>query len=132
VDESEDITIDLPSDLDAPAIARRFVDEHSDHLPRELIADAALLVTELVTNAVRHGRPQITLQVCLEPPRFGVLVKDAGTTIPTSNPQQPGADATGGRGLVIVDRLSAEWGVIPTQSSPGKTVWFELTAATYE
>lgn len=130
--DAEDLTIEVPNDAAAPAIARQFVRDHSDHLPPELIADAALLVTELVTNAVRYGRPRITVRITLDPPRLGVLVRDEGADLPPREPVQPPMESAAGRGLVIVDRVSSDWGVVPAITSSGKTVWFELVASRYE
>jgi anti-sigma regulatory factor (Ser/Thr protein kinase) len=116
----------LTFDADAAGVARAFVQEHSDSLPQDLIDDAKLLVTELVSNAVRHGRPDITLRVSLHPPLIGVSVEDEGVTVPSTDIHPPDLEAPGGRGLMIVDRMSDSWGVIPTDPPPGKTVWFRL------
>lgn len=128
----EDETIALASDAHAPSLARAFVSRHSDHLPAQLISDAELLVTELVTNAVKHGRPQISLRVLVDPPRLGVLVRDGSDAVPSTDIGPPDQTADSGRGLLIVDRASSAWGVITDESEAGKTVWFELTADTYE
>jgi anti-sigma regulatory factor (Ser/Thr protein kinase) len=116
----------LTSGLEAPAVARRFVAEHSGALPVALADDAELLVSELVSNAVRHGRPAITLRINMDPPLIGVSVHDEGAAMPheADEPVDPAAD--GGRGLLIVDRLSSDWGVTPDDPPPGKTVWFRL------
>lgn len=116
----------LTSDADAARVARAFVQEHSDALPQDLVEDAKLLVTELVSNAVRHGRPEITLRVSLHPPLIGVSVEDEGAAIPSTDIDPPELESAGGRGLMIVDRMSNSWGVIPTDPPPGKIVWFRL------
>lgn len=124
-----DSVMQLPPGADAPALARQFVLDHRDHLPRDVVDDAQLLVSELVTNAVRHGRTTITLRVRSAPPGIGVAVADDGDTFAESQPTLPAADATDGRGLAIVAALSTAWGVDDTVPPPGKTVWFELTAS---
>lgn len=127
--ESETYRTDLAlaSNLDAPSLARRFVVDNSDHLAEHLVQDAELLVSELVTNAVLHGRPQITLRVDLEPPFIGVSVTDRGEDF--AAPDRLAAhNATHGRGLRIVAAVAREHGVAATPEGEGKTVWFELTA----
>lgn len=117
----------LPHDASAPALARQFIDEHRDHLDASLIEDAQLLVTEIVTNAVRYGRPEIIVQLRLDPPALGIAVADAGAQLPDCAPAMPKDPvATGGRGLGIVDALATHWGVIPGTDAAGKIVWFDI------
>lgn len=121
------VTIELPRDLTAPAIARRFVEENRDHLDPSLISDAQLLVTEIVTNAVRYGRDKITLAFSVESPGLGVAVGDAGRELPTvPTGSMPDLDRTGGRGMYIVDALATHWGVETDDRTEGKVVWFQL------
>jgi anti-sigma regulatory factor (Ser/Thr protein kinase) len=119
-------TVLLPNDADAPAIARNYVLEHAAWLRPDLMDDALVLVSELVTNAIRYGRPQITLGLRIEPPGVGVTVQDSGALMPDPTPSLPPPMEPTGRGLFIVDALSQHWGVTPTDPPPGKTVWFEL------
>jgi anti-sigma regulatory factor (Ser/Thr protein kinase) len=119
-------TLQLPHDARAAGIARRFVEEHSEHLPSELIEDAQLLVSEIVGNAVRHGRPDITLRVRTHPPGIGVAVIDTGDGLPEVPGGPPPPTQPSGRGLLIVDALATEWGVSPKEPPPGKVVWFDL------
>lgn len=74
------VTISLPPDPTAAAIARQFVADNRDHIQPALIEDAQLLVSEIVTNAVRHGRPDITLTVRIDPPSIGVAVGDRASS----------------------------------------------------
>jgi anti-sigma regulatory factor (Ser/Thr protein kinase) len=123
------IVLELTSDLDAPATARRFVTQHARHLPIDLVRDAELLVSEIVTNAIRYGRPAVTLQLRLEPPGIGVAVHDFGDIdeMPIGDDAKiPDAGQPGGRGLLIVRAVATDWGVVPSDPGPGKTVWFEL------
>jgi anti-sigma regulatory factor (Ser/Thr protein kinase) len=119
-------TIPLPADADAPRIAREFVTANGTDLPPEIVDDALVLVSELVTNAVQHGRPDITIQVVVDPPGIGVAVDDEGEHVPEVAGRRPADTATSGRGLLIVDSIASEWGVEPHGQEPGKTVWFEL------
>ncbi len=120
-------TIALPRDLTAPSIARQFVHEHRDHLDPALIHDAQLLVTEIVTNAVRHGREEITLTFSVEPPGLGVSVSDAGPDMPVMpTGATPPVDSGHGRGMHIINALATHWGVDTQTATEGKIVWFEL------
>ncbi len=121
-----EVCLDLSFDQNAPYVARRFVADHSDSLPAELVDDAALLVSELVTNAVRHGGPEVTVRVRLEPTAFGVAVQDDGAAVPPTRAVPPDPTSPTGRGLLLVDTVSSEWGVTPSDPPPGKTVWFRL------
>jgi anti-sigma regulatory factor (Ser/Thr protein kinase) len=122
-------TLPLPSDADGPALAREFISEHANGLSPELLDDALLLVSELVTNAVRYGEPEIVLHVRHDPPGIGVSVHDAGPELPQLTDTPPDPAKQGGRGLRIVDALAQRWGVSRTRRQPGKTVWFELGLA---
>ncbi|MET8696263.1 ATP-binding protein [Streptomyces bauhiniae] len=91
-----------------------------------LADDLVLIVSELVTNAVLHGKtpPGRQVEVTLDHSagRVRVEVRDTGEGIPRRRPSVPLAVA--GRGLEIVDALSEKWGV--TEQVVGKTVWAEL------
>lgn len=85
--------------------------------------DAALLVTELVSNAVRHAGSELEVTVVLRPGTVRIEVADfsPGGTIEALPAD---GEAEGGRGLSIVDTLSSRWGV--NTHPGGKTIWFEL------
>jgi anti-sigma regulatory factor (Ser/Thr protein kinase) len=121
-----EVVVDLPDGLDAPRIARAFLAEHATALEDSVRHDAELLVSEIVTNAVRHGRPNITLRLTLHPPGIGVAVHDFGPGIPTAPTGEPDLTSEGGRGLFIVAALASDWGIEPAISGTGKTVWFRL------
>jgi anti-sigma regulatory factor (Ser/Thr protein kinase) len=93
------------------------------------VDDAAIVVTELLTNAIRHASPlsgrwlQVTWD--LEDESVEIAVSDGGsTTLPRVS--RPALSALGGRGLEIVETLSQRWGVCRT--GPGTTVWAILSA----
>lgn len=117
---------DLPDSPRAAALARAHTRTFvlSQRLAG-LVDDATLLVSELVTNAVRHvgGRPQLTLTV--DDSGLRISVTDKGTGIPV--PRHPDAEHTNGRGLSLVEHLSARWGF--TREPHCSTVWCELCAA---
>jgi anti-sigma regulatory factor (Ser/Thr protein kinase) len=125
-----DVAYELPAQATSAAIARRYVAGHCADLSDQLVADALLLASELVTNAVRHGLPTITIQVLRGPSSIRIAVHDLGAALP---PPGTGAADSGsplrssGRGLLLVDSLADSWGVArDAPPLPGKSVWFEL------
>ena len=80
------------------------------------------MISELVTNAVRHTRTVLLVLVTIENRTLHVDVTDDNPTLPML--PDPEHDATKGRGLRIVHALATRWGVHPT--TQGKTVWFEM------
>ena len=91
------------------------------------IGDAALVVSELLSNAIRHARPLpgATVRVSWElaDDSLQVSVEDGGaTTRPRAT--HPSLSSLGGRGLAIVEHLSTNWGVT---TSDGTTVWAVLS-----
>jgi anti-sigma regulatory factor (Ser/Thr protein kinase) len=91
-------------------------------LDRRTSADLMLLVSELVTNAVRHAacdRFEVRLQV--RPDTLRLEVHDEGGGFEPK--VAPSEDGTGGYGLFIVDRLADRWGV---ERDEGGKIWLEL------
>jgi two-component sensor histidine kinase len=91
--------------------------------------DAGLVLSELISNALRHATPLpgslIKVSWCLSDGCVEVAVSDGGgPTVPMIN--KPAANALGGRGLAIVDRLSLRWGVYTRQDGSETTVWAAL------
>jgi len=87
----------------------------------EIRADAALLLTELVANGVRHARSPMAVALTVEPDLLRVEVRDSSPYFPV--PRDP--DEHGGRDVLILDALATTWGVL-RHPGAGKTVWFEL------
>ncbi|NUR61627.1 MAG: hypothetical protein HOV87_23655 [Catenulispora sp.] len=116
----------LAPDADAPAAARDFATRTLRRWGVPQWAEpVALVVSELVTNAVRHAGTATTLR--LVPAAAGVVVEvdDGAESVPRLVP--PGSrTVSGGLGLAIVDRLAHEWGVAERADGPGKTVWARL------
>ncbi len=84
---------------------------------------AALLTSELVTNAVRNeAKPTVMLDVACSSGRLRVDVHDTSRAMPA--PAEAPADAETGRGLIIVGALADEWGFYATPG--GKAVYFTL------
>lgn len=123
---SRAIVIDLPPEPSAVVLARKFVAEHAGSLSPALREDAELLVSELVSNAIMHGQPAITLRLNADLPGIGVEVSDRGDYLPSLPDRAPDPRQAGGRGLRLVDALATSWGVTPSEPPPGKTVWFEI------
>jgi anti-sigma regulatory factor (Ser/Thr protein kinase) len=71
--------------------------------------DVLLVVSELVTNAVLHGRDPIVLTLRLDLPEVIISVSDRGATAPT--PRHPDDDDERGRGLEIIEGLAVHWHV---------------------
>jgi anti-sigma regulatory factor (Ser/Thr protein kinase) len=122
VDGSSELA--LRSDLSAVRRARSFARQVTRGL--DVDADAVeLLVAELVTNAVLHGVPPITLRIETNPDRVHIAVADASPRLPLAGPRPSGGMT--GRGLGIVEGLSARWGAISLPEG-GKLVWADLAA----
>lgn len=103
-----------------PKQARAAVRAWADDLGLDSVADdLLLLVSELVTNAVRYGKPPVCVAVCADDRHVTVGVVDAASERPRL--QAPEASAESGRGLLLLSLLSSEHGVRP--EAPGKVVW---------
>ncbi len=112
----------LPADPSAARQARMFATEVLEEwqVP-ESVGTATLVVSELVTNSIRHAHTinELTLSVAQKRLRIAVHDLSDGHPEPT---RVPDADALDGRGLFLVDVMSRTWGVFPSTVS-GKTVW---------
>ncbi|MEZ0066101.1 anti-sigma regulatory factor (Ser/Thr protein kinase) [Streptacidiphilus sp. MAP12-20] len=84
----------------------------------ELVDSAEMVVSELVTNALRYGSGPVDLTLALTETGLRIAVTDEGTTLPTARDADP--DAQGGRGLQIVQLLAESWDVVVRLT--GKTV----------
>lgn len=114
----------LPNDLRAPGEARQAIARFlaRANLP-QLIDDAQLLASELVTNAVRHARGPITVRAYV---RDGFLRLEVCDSCRDTAPERREAtpDDENGRGMELVDKLAARWGCRTTTES--KVVWLDL------
>jgi anti-sigma regulatory factor (Ser/Thr protein kinase) len=91
-------------------------------VPEDVLDDAALLTSELVSNAVLHGRSEVRLVVERRRRRLRVSVHDENSRHPSRVPDDP--NALDGRGMALVAGIAASWGV--RDEAIGKAVWFEL------
>lgn len=113
-------TLDLPRSSSSAGIARLVVSAHGASLPAERLKSANLMVSELVTNACKHGQGQIQLIVHSGADGIRAEVHDEGAGAKIASLTTP--PARGGWGLRFVDRLSDAWGVEPGESR----VWFRV------
>jgi anti-sigma regulatory factor (Ser/Thr protein kinase) len=111
------------ADSDAPRGARRFVVETcqlwGEH---NLVDDAAIVVTELATNAVVHAHSELVVAVSLIEEGLRLAVRDSSQIPP--EPRHPPLTAFRGRGLEIVAAIASKWGA--EANGDGKVVWAEL------
>jgi CheY-like chemotaxis protein/anti-sigma regulatory factor (Ser/Thr protein kinase) len=88
-----------------------------------IVDDVLLVVTELVNNAVTHAMSECELRISINPLSLRVEVIDQGSGTP--DPLPPSPTRNHGRGLHLVDALTAAWGFEPVKAG-GKVVWAEL------
>jgi anti-sigma regulatory factor (Ser/Thr protein kinase) len=103
--------------------------EVAAHVPSREFDDLRLLVTELVTNSLRHGGlgagDAIDLVVQIEPETLRVEVHDPGPGFDVSVALQS-ADLGAGWGLYLLGRIADRWGI---EDGPSTCVWFEMDLA---
>jgi anti-sigma regulatory factor (Ser/Thr protein kinase) len=126
--ESFSVEADVPGGPRAAWRARRLIErELGGRVPRALLADVALLTTELVANGVRHGGggPDALLHLLLEGGRPGLRVEvaNADRADRVVAPRPPDLSGGGGIGLHLVKELASRWGV---RNVPRTAVWFEI------
>nr|WSZ98152.1 SpoIIE family protein phosphatase [Streptomyces sp. NBC_00857] len=110
----------------APGRARRLARRALSRWNLEELSDSVeLLISEVVTNAVRYAERPVTLRLL----RTDVLRCEVGDDSPQLPRQRRARDTDeGGRGLFLVNRLARRWGA--TRLSTGKVVWFEISTRT--
>lgn len=150
-------TTSLPPEPRSASAARVFVRDCLQQWDLiDLLDDASLAVTELVTNAVLHAGTPLLVSLSCENGQVELAVFDGNPTLPQPRPARanlaqdldallvaerrvgpagerdprldigPAGAVTGGRGLLLVAALAAEWGVSPL--SDGKAVWVRTPA----
>ncbi|MFE4358753.1 ATP-binding protein [Kitasatospora sp. NPDC056800] len=91
-----------------------------------LAHDAAVVLDELVSNAVKHARVSKGRRIYV---RFEMVVDHLRLEVHDASNEKPvirrstGLDAESGRGLCLVEALSVEWGFVPRPEGFGKIVW---------
>jgi anti-sigma regulatory factor (Ser/Thr protein kinase) len=126
------ISLDLPSDPNSIPRARRALQELKATLDPVTFLNLRLLVSELVTNAIRHVPSELAETVHLEIERteeqVRVEVVDQGEGF-VPRPRADGEDRASGWGLNILAKVASRWGV---ENDGGARVWFEIDAPWHE
>ncbi|HEY5251397.1 MAG TPA: ATP-binding protein [Acidimicrobiales bacterium] len=108
--------------------ARRFIADALADLTGEIIDAAALMVSELATNALVHAAADFEVTIDITERSVSVEVTDAGKGVPTL--RWPEDSDPHGRGLHIVEELSDRWGTRAGSDGSGKSVWFTIDRST--
>jgi hypothetical protein len=120
--QSSDVFVPVPAAIPA---ARRFVMAVLSSWGEDaLLADAAVVTSELATNAVEHAVSPFRVLLQRIEDVVRITVEDVGPSLPEIRPAVP--DALGGRGVAIVDHLALVWGCDSLDDR--KSVWAELTS----
>jgi len=119
------VTLELERNADAPGAARRALDAIDHGLDREREYAVKLLMSELVSNAVKYGgEGTVFVEIESTPSGVRVQVDDQGPAfIPMRRKSE--RETPGGWGFVLVDELASRWG----SSVQSAQVWFEIDAA---
>ena len=115
-------TLHLEPVVESTPVARHWIAAHLRDLPAEVSSCAALLTSELVTNAVLHAATPMSVTLHTLPDRILIDVADGNPAFPSV--KEYGKDAATGRGLTLFNALASNWGVQAVEG--GKIVWFEL------
>jgi anti-sigma regulatory factor (Ser/Thr protein kinase) len=122
-----EIDVRLTPNSESALAARHSLDQFEGGLPTEKLEDVRLVVSELVTNSVRHaGLPpneQISLTVVISDGSVRGRVCDPGPGFEKPSEPRPRTDLSGGWGLPILERISDRWGV---KRNGCACVWFEI------
>ncbi|HSL12310.1 MAG TPA: ATP-binding protein [Actinomycetota bacterium] len=116
----------FPANENTPRLARRALDGQLSSLGPDAESRLRLLISEVVTNAIRHGHLAPDEQVDVK-----VDLKDGGARVEVSQPTRAEAPVPrqvrdeGGFGLKLVDELTDAWGM---EAGPPGVVWFEIAA----
>ena len=121
------IDLRLTPNSEAALAARHSLNRLEGSLPPEKLEDVRLIVSELVTNSVRHAGlspdEEISLTVVISDESVRGRVCDSGPGFEKPSEPRPRTDLSGGWGLPIVERISDRWGV---ERNGCACVWFEI------
>ena len=125
----EELRLQLAGPADTVGVARSAVARFAaPRVPRDREFDLALIVSEVVTNAIRHGSAggPIELRAVATRDRLRVDVTDggAGLALPVKAKE---AGESGGFGLFLVEQLARRWGLVRQKQTT--RVWFEFDLA---
>jgi anti-sigma regulatory factor (Ser/Thr protein kinase) len=120
------VDLRLRPSMEAPSNARRALDDLSPHLPAEVLDDMRLLVSELVTNSIRHAELSdeewVGLHIEVAGDTVRVEVVDPGPGFRPNVPT-PVVYQESGWGLYLVEQVAHRWGVVDDGTI---RVWFEI------
>ncbi len=124
-----ELELRLRATPDAPRDARHALDRLAPEVPQTVLENVRLLVSELVTNCIRHAgvdpNASIELRVAPRNSVIRVEVSDPGEGFEPA-PVTLSIYSTSGWGLYLVEQIADRWGV---SVENGTKVWFEITAA---
>jgi anti-sigma regulatory factor (Ser/Thr protein kinase) len=122
-----ELAAEFPAERESPGDARRLVVETLRRWGCEgaLVADAALVLSELANNAVLHAESAFSVLVRMQGTTLSIAVHDASPLDTTTAGRRLRVRA--GHGLGLIDALAARWGV--EDALVGKVVWAELSIA---
>jgi anti-sigma regulatory factor (Ser/Thr protein kinase) len=112
-------------ELTAVREARTFASECSTGLTRDQTSVLVLLVSELATNCLKHSQSGFVVTIDVDDGWARVQVADEGPGVPRL--RRPRKDDVSGRGLLVVEALADDWGVVRRGGGIGKTVWFSMS-----
>ncbi len=120
------LTLRFEGGSQAPSAARRALEPLEPHVDGPMLEELRLLVSELVTNSIRHGGAGATgyigLDVWISSRVVRVEVSDSGSGFDPGRPD-PDWRRAGGWGLYLLDQMADRWGV---RREEGSRVWFEI------
>jgi anti-sigma regulatory factor (Ser/Thr protein kinase) len=117
------LSVELPPEPASATRARQLARERLRVVcSPEALETVALLVTELVTNAILHAGTALQLVIEIRTHHIRVCVEDSSPRAPEVRHYD--TDAVTGRGLALVEQLATSWGVDNTPT--GKAVWCEI------
>jgi integral membrane sensor domain MASE1/anti-sigma regulatory factor (Ser/Thr protein kinase) len=122
----EHVALRLPAEPGAIPLARQAIEKLEPVLEHALMVNVRLLVSELVTNSIRHAHTPAWASIDLLATAFADRVRvEVGDHGPGFDPRppDPDRDSPSGWGLYLVDQLADRWGVSGTD---GNRVWFEI------
>ena len=118
----------LPAEPVSASKARDFICEHLvAHRLLYLVENVRLVASELTTNAMLHARTPFIVTLSLEDGRVCLTIRDGSTSVPIKT--MPDLMDMNGRGLMLVELLSDEWGV-RTERDGSKSVWASFATRT--
>jgi anti-sigma regulatory factor (Ser/Thr protein kinase) len=122
-----DADAEVPHRVDSIPAARAFLTQllHGWDVSDQVIDDASLLTTELMSNAVEHGTGVVHLEISVHDGLLRIGVHDDAVELPVK--REVDDSRVGGRGIWLVQSIAHDWGSDSSGAAPGKTVWFELT-----